>query len=81
MLTFKCNSFLHVGVEAGDEAHPSPQDLFDQGAAPSGGLIGWLRIRRSGTGSTATGRLMSSEPCRSRTGRIGRASLGAPLRR
>jgi hypothetical protein len=35
-LTCKCISLLHVGVEAGDEAHPGPQDLSDQGAAPSG---------------------------------------------
>jgi hypothetical protein len=32
----KCNSLLHVGVEAGDEVHPGPRDLSDQGAAPSG---------------------------------------------
>jgi hypothetical protein len=35
-LTCKCNSLLHVVVEAGDEAHPGPWDLSDQGAAPSG---------------------------------------------
>jgi hypothetical protein len=27
--------FLHAGVEAVDEAHTSPWDLSDQGAAPS----------------------------------------------
>jgi hypothetical protein len=32
----KCNSLLHAGVEAGDEAHPGPQDLSDHRAAPSG---------------------------------------------
>jgi hypothetical protein len=35
-LTCKCNSLLHMGVEAGDEAHPGPRDLSDQGATPSG---------------------------------------------
>jgi hypothetical protein len=36
-LICKCNSFLHVGVEARDEANTGLQDLSDQGAAPSGG--------------------------------------------
>jgi hypothetical protein len=67
-LTCKCNSFLHACVEAGDEAHSGPRDLSDQGAAPSEGSIGWLRIRRPGTGSVATGCLMSLESCRSGTG-------------
>jgi hypothetical protein len=41
--TYKCNSFLHVGVEAGDEARPGPWDLSDQGAAPSRGEgVDWL---------------------------------------
>jgi hypothetical protein len=40
----------------GDEAHRGPRDLSNQGAAPSGGAIGWLMIRRPGTGSAATGR-------------------------
>jgi hypothetical protein len=35
-LTCKYNSLLHACVEAGDEAHPDPQDLSDQGAAPLG---------------------------------------------
>jgi hypothetical protein len=35
-LTCKCNSLLHVVVEAGDEAHLGPWDLSDQGAGPSG---------------------------------------------
>jgi hypothetical protein len=35
-LTCKCNSLLHAGVEVGDEAHPGPRDLSDQGAAPLG---------------------------------------------
>jgi hypothetical protein len=35
-LTCKCNSLLHAGVEARDEAHPDPRDLSNQGAAPSG---------------------------------------------
>jgi hypothetical protein len=73
-LTCKCNSFFHTGVEVGDEAHRGPRDLSDQGAAPSGGSIGWLMIRRSGTGSVATRRPMSSESCQSETGRTGRAS-------
>jgi hypothetical protein len=67
-LTCKCNSFLHACVEAGDETHPDPQDLSDQGVAPSGGSIGWLRIRRPGTGSAATRRSTSSEPCERGTG-------------
>jgi hypothetical protein len=64
-LTCKYNSVLHIGVEAGDEAHPGPRVLSDQGAAPSwgGGSIGRLRIRRPGTGSTAIGCPMSSELC------------------
>jgi hypothetical protein len=41
-LTYKYNSFLHVGVEAGDETHPGPYDLSDQGAAPSGEGVDWL---------------------------------------
>jgi hypothetical protein len=32
---------LHVGVEAGEEAHLGPRDLSDQGAAPSRG-VNWL---------------------------------------
>jgi hypothetical protein len=28
-LTCKCNCFLHVGVEAADEAHRGPRDLSD----------------------------------------------------
>jgi hypothetical protein len=32
---------MHAGVEAGDEAHPGPWDLSDQGAAPLGG-VDWL---------------------------------------
>jgi hypothetical protein len=42
MLTCKCNSFLHSGVETGDEAHPGQRDLSDQGASPLGGgqLVG-----------------------------------------
>jgi hypothetical protein len=60
---------MHAGVEVGDEAHPGPWDLSDQGAAPLGGAIGWLRIQRPGTSSAATGRLTSSKPCRSGTGR------------
>jgi hypothetical protein len=67
-LTCKCNSFLHAGVEAGDEAHPGPRDLSDQGAAPSKGSIGWLRIVSPGTGSAATRRLTSLELCQSGTG-------------
>jgi hypothetical protein len=51
----------------GDEAHPGPRDLSDQGAARSGGSIGWLRIWRPGTGSATTGRPMSFEPCQSGT--------------
>jgi hypothetical protein len=41
-LTCKYNSFLHTGVEAGDEANSGLWDLSDQGAAPSGGgrLVG-----------------------------------------
>jgi hypothetical protein len=33
---------MHAGVEVGDEAHPGPWDLSDQGAAPLGGgrLVG-----------------------------------------
>jgi hypothetical protein len=58
----------------GDEAHLGPRDVSDQGAAPSRGSIGWLRIRRPGTSSVATGRPTSSEPCQSKTGRTGRAS-------
>jgi hypothetical protein len=53
--------FFHAGVEPGDEAHRDPQDLSNQGAAPLGGSIGWLRIRRSRTGSTATGHPTSTE--------------------
>jgi hypothetical protein len=37
--------FLHACVEAGDEAHPGPRDLSNQGATPSGGgggRVGWL---------------------------------------
>jgi hypothetical protein len=34
-----------------------------------GGSIGWLRIQMPGTGSAATGRLMSSESCQSRIDR------------
>jgi hypothetical protein len=74
-LTCKCNSILHACVEAGDEAHPDPHDLFDQGAAPSGrGSIGWLRIQSPWTGSVATGHPTSLETCRSGTDRIDRAS-------
>jgi hypothetical protein len=51
-----------------DEADPGPLYLSDRVAAPSGGSIGWLRIRRPGTGSAATRRPMSSEPCQIRTG-------------
>jgi hypothetical protein len=36
-LTSKCNSFLHVGIEAGDETHLGPWDLYDHGATPSEG--------------------------------------------
>jgi hypothetical protein len=54
---------MHAGVEVGDEAHPGPWDLSDQGAAPLGGAIGWLRIQRPGTSSAATGHLTSSKPC------------------
>jgi hypothetical protein len=41
-LTCKYNSLLHIGVEVGDEAHPGPLGLSDQGAAPLGGrrLVG-----------------------------------------
>jgi hypothetical protein len=35
-LTCRCNSLLHACVEAGDEAHPGPCELSEQGAAPSG---------------------------------------------
>jgi hypothetical protein len=43
MLTCKCNSFLHSGVETGDEAHPGQRDLSDQGASPlGGGGVNWL---------------------------------------
>jgi hypothetical protein len=31
---------LHIGVEVGDEAHPGPRDLSDQGATLQGG--DWL---------------------------------------
>jgi hypothetical protein len=59
----------------GDEAHRGPQDLSNQGAAPSsGGSIGWLRIQRPGTSSTATGRPTSSELSQSIIGQTGRAS-------
>jgi hypothetical protein len=81
MLTCKCNSFLHAGVEAGDEAHQVHKIYLTKEQHLQGGSIGWLRIRRSGTGSMATRRSTSLEPCRSGTGRTGRASLGAPLRR
>jgi hypothetical protein len=37
-----------------------PRDLSNQGAAPSGRSIAWLRIRRSETDSVATGHPMSS---------------------
>jgi hypothetical protein len=73
-LTCKCNFFLHASVEAEGKAHPGPQDLSDQGGAPSGGSIDWLRIRRPGTDSVATGRPTSSEPYRSGTRRTGRPS-------
>jgi hypothetical protein len=74
-LSCKCNSFLHAGVEAGDEAHRGPWDLSDQGAAPSrgGGSIGCLRIHRPGTGSVATRHPTSSKPCQSRTDWTSRA--------
>jgi hypothetical protein len=58
----------------GDETHPGPWDLSNQGPAPSGGSIGWLRIQRPRTGSTSTERPTSLEPCQSRTGRTDRAS-------
>jgi hypothetical protein len=51
-----------------DEAHLGPWDLSDQGAAPSGGSIGWLTIMAHGTGSVATGRPTNSEPYRSEIG-------------
>jgi hypothetical protein len=35
-LTCKCNSLLHAGDEAEDEAHPGLRDLSDQGAASLG---------------------------------------------
>jgi hypothetical protein len=35
-LTCKCNSHLHAGVEAKDEAHPGSRDLSNQGSAPLG---------------------------------------------
>jgi hypothetical protein len=73
-LTCKCNSFLHAGVEAVDQAHPGPQDLSGHGATPAVGSIGWLRIRRPGTGSMAAGRPTSSELFQSGTERTGRAS-------
>jgi hypothetical protein len=38
-LTCKYNSFLHTCVEVGDEAHPGPQDLSNQGVVPSGGRL------------------------------------------
>jgi hypothetical protein len=41
-LTCKYNSLLHVGVEKGNEAHPGPRGLSDQGAALSGGDVDWL---------------------------------------
>jgi hypothetical protein len=73
-LTCKCNSFLHAGVEAGDEADPGPQGLSNQGPPPSGGLIGWLRIKMPGAGSVTTGHPMSLESCWTGTVRTGRAS-------
>jgi hypothetical protein len=48
MLTCKCNSFLHSGVETGDEAHPSQWDLSDQGASPLGG--GGVQLVGEGSG-------------------------------
>jgi hypothetical protein len=73
-LTCKYNSFLHVGVEAGDEAHPDPWVYLTKEQHLQGGSIGWLRIQRPGTGSVATGRPTSSETCRSGTDWTGRAS-------
>jgi hypothetical protein len=80
-LTCKCNSFLHAGVEVVDEPHPGPRDLSDQGAAPSGGLIGWLRIRRPGTGSTATGVRRVQSRVGAESGEPVEQALGALLRR
>jgi hypothetical protein len=58
-LTCKCNSLLHVGVEARDEAHPGPRDLSDQGVGPS-----WAH-RLVGEGSRGLGlalRLLGIRP-------------------
>jgi hypothetical protein len=33
---------MHAGVEVGDEAHPGPCDLSDQGPAPSRRGVNWL---------------------------------------
>jgi hypothetical protein len=78
-LICKCNSFLHAYTKAGDEAHPGPRELSDQGAAPSVGSIGWLMIQRPRIGSVATGCLMSSELVGAELGEPAEQALSAPL--